>query len=862
VTSVKARTRRAAALHRQAAATAAAAATALEATRPAAADQQEQHDLAERLRASAAALTPGWLGAGLDAQSEDIPLGGPGMPAFVRIGTAQPLDDARFPAMVPLLGTGHLTIDADARDPRISGLLRAVLLRLLAAAPAGSLLVRAVDAAGAGTVFAPFAPLTDAGLLPPPATDRTGLRAVIAEAEQWIRPARPAAARHRRRDRTLLLVIASMPELTEGVDLARIAALAQDGPEAGLHLIVAGWPPPPLTAETTQPPLPRATMIALRNPYALVGDPPGGSFGSPVPHLASTGLNSPVFVDDDPPAHLIDRVCRELAARFEVDSRPTLDDLLPDEAEGLWVGDVTDDLTTTVGHDGDRAVTLRFNELTPHWLVSGRPGGGRTAFLVNVLYGLCTRYRPDDLAVYLLDLREGASLTEFVPTERNGSWLPHARAVGMECDREYVLAVLRELDAELTRRATAAEESGATRFAELRDDGRTPPRILCVIDEFHELLTGDGRVVTETARLIDSVARRGRSYGVHLLLAGRPAPDAEAPYAKRDALFGQFPVRIALPGGGDVLEPTNDAAAGLPLGTAVVNTAGGLGGPRGATRGHERVVRFPDPHADRPRLAALRSRLWLARDAGSEPPPVYAGFNTPRLADDPAYRAALAGHAPTPTAAVGRVVDVRSSTAGVALDPSQGAHLAVLGPGPLGVHLLDCAARSVAAFHARDRARFVIASLVADADQMADSLSAELAGRHEVERVDGPGLVKALDLDQPGYLLVLGMDALGTADLPSDQLRAFLRTGPARGAHLLSWWRKPRRFADAVGGGAGRDTAGRLVLLQAPVGDLSGLLDRPVEWPARPNRALLLDPSSGRTTPIVPFGQSSEGSTR
>ena len=32
---------------------------------------------------------------------------------------------------------------------------------------------------------------------------------------------------------------------------------------------------------------------------------------------------------------------------------------------------------------------------------------------------------------------------------------------------------------------------------------------------------------------------------------------------------------------------------------AVVNTAGGLGGPRGATRGHERTVRFPDPHADK-----------------------------------------------------------------------------------------------------------------------------------------------------------------------------------------------------------------------------------------------------------------------
>lgn len=58
--------------------------------------------------------------------------------------------------------------------------------------------------------------------------------------------------------------------------------------------------------------------------------------------------------------------------------------------------------------------------------------------------------------------------------------------------------------------------------------------------------------------------------------------------------------------------PANHAAAALALGTAVVNTAGGLGGPRGATRAHERLVRFPDPRADRIALAGLRHRLWRA----------------------------------------------------------------------------------------------------------------------------------------------------------------------------------------------------------------------------------------------------------
>ncbi|MEJ3742182.1 FtsK/SpoIIIE domain-containing protein [Actinomycetes bacterium KLBMP 9797] len=854
VASAKARIGQAAALYRQAVATAAAADRALSDYRPPPPDLRQQHDLAERLRAAAADLAPGWLGAPLDAQSEDTPLGGPRQPRFVRVGTAQPLDDARFPAIVPLLGTGHLTIDADARDPRVAGLLRALLLRLLAAAPAGSLLVRAVDAAGAGLVFGPFAPLADAGLMPPPVTDRTGLRAVLAEAEQWVRPARPATARHARRDRTLLLAIASLPELTEGADLARIAALAQHGPEAGLHLIVAGWPPPPLTAESTQHPLPRTTMIALRNPHALIGDPPGTSFGNPTPEAPANGLNAPVFLDEDPPPHLFDRVCRELAERSAASSRLHLADLLPEDthaeisAEGL---------ATTVGHDGDTAVTLQFNDLTPHWMIGGRSGAGKTAFLVNVLYGLACRYPPAELTLYLLDFKEGVSFAEFVPSDRDQTWLPHARAVGIESDREYGLAVLRELDAEMTRRSVAYKRAGVTRFADLREHDQREhhrlPRIICVIDEFQVLLTGGGPLTAEAVGLLESLARKGRSYGIHLILASQTALGIEALYDKRDSIFGQFPVRVALPGGGDVLEPTNDAAAGLPLGTAVVNTAGGLGGPRGATRGHERTIRFPDPHADRAALAAVRRRLWTARSADASPPRVFAGYAHQHLVDDPTYRAILDGRSGRPAALLGRVIDVPLSTAAFPFDTSPGRHLAVLGPTPLGADVLDAAARGVAAYHKAGTARFVVASLVADGDGRADALTADLAQRHEAERVEPADLSRALRDEGPQYLVVFGMDALSRGAIPTDRLRQLLREGPGHRTHLLSWWRSLRRFTDEVGGSAAREDVAGLLFLNVPGNDVSLLLGQQVDWQYRPNRALMYDRHADRATVIVPF---------
>jgi DNA segregation ATPase FtsK/SpoIIIE, S-DNA-T family len=460
--------------------------------------------------------------------------------------------------------------------------------------------------------------------------------------------------------------------------------------------------------------------------------------------------------------------------------------------------------------------------------------------------------------LYLLDFKEGVSFAEFVPTQRDRTWLPHARAVGVESDREYGLAVLRELDAEMTRRSVAYKQAGVTRFADLRavtaedGDGRPLPRVLCVIDEFQVLLAGNDQTATEAVALLESLARKGRSYGIHLILASQTVLGVEALYAKRDSIFGQFPVRIALPGGGDVLEPTNDSAAGLPIGTAVINTAGGLGGPRGATRGHERLVRFPDPDADREVLSDLRHKLWGARDPESAPPRIFAGYAHQHLADDPTFRAALAGRAARPAALVGRVIDVNLSTAAFALDASPGRHLAIFGSQAVGAEVLEAAARGAAAFHPPRTTRFVIASLVAEGDEPAKRLAVEVGHRQEVLVVTAAELSDALDLDSgPGYRVVFGMDAAGPGTVPG--LRRLLREGPGRGAHLLSWWRGLRRFTEETGGAAGREDVAGLMFLNVPAQDVMLMVGQPVDWQPRENRALLYDRQTDRSVKLVPF---------
>ncbi|WP_370516947.1 FtsK/SpoIIIE domain-containing protein [Micromonospora sp. HM134] len=921
VAGPKARTNRAAALHRRAAATVAAAATVLDEIRPAPADQRRQYELADRLRHAAVLLAPGWAGDALEDLSADTPCGEE-HPPFVRIGTGAPLEDARFPALVPLLGSAHLTLDVDVRDNRVVGLVRAVLLRLLAATPAGCLLVRGVDGtvppgtagtgtrpntgtadtitrpvtaspgpstgtgtgtgradagqAGTGTgtgttgaaprnataanaprnsetgeardgaVFAPFTALADAGLFPPPATDVVGLRAVLAEAEQWVSP---GAGRPRRHDRTLLLVIAGLPGSTGPSDLDRIVALAERGRGAGLYLVVAGWP-------TARPPLPQATPVRLRTSYALLGDPPGSPFSGPGTD-APGGLNCPVLVDEDPGAELIGAVCRRLADQVEAGSRLGLAELLPPGDAPLWASSSVDGLSTTVGDAGGRPVTVGFTELTPHWLVSGRSDADRSAFLTNTLLGLAARYGPDELALYLVDLGAGESFVEFLQTQRDRSWVPQVRAAGMAADPEYVRDLFDQLAAEIHRREEAAARAGGQRFAELRDH-QPLPRVVCVIDNFPLLLADRDPVAAEVLARLDGLARSGRAYGVHLVLAGAGDLGVGAGPAPRDSVLGQFPVRVALAGGSAVLMPTNDAAAGLAVGSAVVNTAGGLGGPRGATRGHERLVRFPDPHDAPEVVQELRHRLFAARPESAVPPVVFAGWARPLLGNDPRMRAAVAGRCGAPAALLGRAVDVARTTVAVPLGPVAGRNLAVLGPGPAAATLLATAARSTAAHHPPGSAEFVLAPLAEGSAPLAAALAAELGGRHRVSTVDGPGLLTAAPGTGPTYLVVFGVDVPSAEELPPDRLRALLREGPPAGRHLLGWWRTVPPLAGLVepDGEVGKLAA--VAAVDVPGAQLAPLFGHPVQWRPRPARVVLWDTTDDRGTVLVPFADEAD----
>ena len=80
-----------------------------------------------------------------------------------------------------------------------------------------------------------------------------------------------------------------------------------------------------------------------------------------------------------------------------------------------------------------------------------------------------------------------------------------------------------------------------------------------MIDEFQVLLAGRDAVTDEAVDLLEDLARRGRSQGIHLVLASQDVAGIQALWG-RGAIVAQFTLRIALPKARRILAETNAAA--------------------------------------------------------------------------------------------------------------------------------------------------------------------------------------------------------------------------------------------------------------------------------------------------------------
>ncbi|RKT35936.1 S-DNA-T family DNA segregation ATPase FtsK/SpoIIIE [Microbacterium sp. AG1240] len=172
-------------------------------------------------------------------------------------------------------------------------------------------------------------------------------------------------------------------------------------------------------------------------------------------------------------------------------------------------------LKAFMGQGSPDAMSLDLRTQGPHALVGGTTGSGKSEFLQTWVLGMAAEYSPDRVTFLYVDYKGGSAFADCVD-------LPHTVGLVTDLSPHLVRRALTSLRAELHHREHLFNRKKAKDLLELekRQDPETPPALVIVIDEFAAL-------ATEVPEFVDGVvdiAQRGRSLGIHLIMATqRPA---------------------------------------------------------------------------------------------------------------------------------------------------------------------------------------------------------------------------------------------------------------------------------------------------------------------------------------------------
>ncbi|HEV8686732.1 MAG TPA: FtsK/SpoIIIE domain-containing protein [Gaiellaceae bacterium] len=293
-----------------------------------------------------------------------------------------------------------------------------------------------------------------------------------------------------------------------------------------------------------------------------------------------------------------------------VPERATLLGLLGiDEPDARWIADrwgsETPGRIALLGAAAGEPFAVDLRVDGPHALVAGITGAGKSELLQTMIASLAAAYPPTRLTFLLVDYKGGAAFKDCVA-------LPHTVGYVTDLDGHLARRALVSLNAELRRRERLLSDAGAKDLAELeeRDRDTAPPSLAIVIDEFATL----AREIPEFVEGVVDVAQRGRSLGVHLVLATQRPSGVVS-----DNIRANTNLRIAL--------RVNEAAES----TDVIGTPDAARIPRDrpgrafARTGHGELTEFQAAYAGGATVIRSRERAVVVRELRFEGAPVALG---------------------------------------------------------------------------------------------------------------------------------------------------------------------------------------------------------------------------------------------
>ena len=233
--------------------------------------------------------------------------------------------------------------------------------------------------------------------------------------------------------------------------------------------------------------------------------------------------------------------------------------------------DTPDTLSVPIGEDvhGD-PVTIDFSSSdTPHLLIAGQTGSGKSVALEVILRGLCEWKNAEQLQLVLID-GKGTELVDFEDSPHvlgEIGWLP-----------EDAIEVLGEAVDEMNRRYQIFKERRAKSLSQynaaVAESERVPWRLV-VLDEYGDL-TSDPDDRKQIEAFLKRIAQKGRAAGIHLIVATQK-PSAEVlSTVVRSNLPAQLALRVKSSTDSRIILDEIGAETLAGKGDAFLKTANGM----------------------------------------------------------------------------------------------------------------------------------------------------------------------------------------------------------------------------------------------------------------------------------------------
>jgi hypothetical protein len=817
-----------------------------------------------------------------------------GLPRDPRLRGAAP-ESVALPALLPFPGGGGslLIRNGDGGRDAATGVLQAVMLRLLTATPPGKVRFTIIDPVGLGQNFAAFMHLADydeALVTSRIWTEPSHVEKKLAELtehmekviQKYLRNEYGSIQEYNEvagevAEPFRVVVVANFPAGFNEHAARRLASIAQSGPRCGVYLLLSQDQREPLPPGITPAELEQySTILSWREGKLAWEDPDFGPL--------------PLALDAPPSGDRLTALLHEIGAKAKDASRVEVPfEVVAPAESSQWSESTAEGIDVPLGRVG--ATKLQYLRLgrgtSQHALLAGRTGSGKSTLLHALITNAALRYRPEELELYLIDFKKGVEFKTYAAHH-----LPHARVVAIESEREFGLSVLQRLDSEMARRGELFRAAGVQDVAGYR--GAAPdqpmPRVLLVVDEFQEFFVDDDKLAQEAALLLDRLVRQGRAFGIHILLGSQTLGGA---FSLARSTLGQMAVRIALQcSEADahlILSEENGAARLLSRpGEAIYNDANGL------IEGNHffQVVWLGEQRRER-YLERIRALESAGGDGRPRPQIVFEGNVPAELASNPKLVAALAAPAPSmmPKALhawLGDAVAIKDPTA-AAFRRQAGAHLLVVGQNDEAALAMTVGAVvGLAAQLPPEGGRFLVLDGTPDDARHAGTLGrlakvvpqpVQVCGWRDLAPAlaEVGALVERRNADRafdepPVFVLVhdlarfrdlrKGDDDYGGFSFnrredeppsPSKVFASILKDGPGVGVHAVVWCDSLNNLNRSLDRGLLREFEQR-VLFQMSPNDSSTLIDSPAAGKLGYHRALYASEEEGRLEKFRPFG--------